>query len=367
MRVAAARGFHGVVPMRRVSIVFFALPFVLIAIAERGALAQSHSCKPNDTSDACMCAKDTAAPGPTTEFPLLYSPREHELSFEAGYSASSFPLKSALDLTLMYSFAPFDQRLQLGARIGMTAGRWGADDRGPVALRAGARVTGDFARPLSGILDIYTFLQGDVLLLAHEGDDVLRPELGLGLRAGRVISFEAGFAPLVSLGAPFTRGDSVAGGFAFGISLDFCGLGSACNESVPTSKQVDYTQQLYDAASNLTKDSIGTGLCKAVSIALDGARYAPHDSVDATEAFLRGVAANETDASVKQGVEELARKHAVWRQKLVDNRDAGLEAQANGRVILQSCTYAPLPAELRTAMGCDPVEKPAPAAPAKSP
>ncbi len=326
-----------------------------IAVASLFVLAQSRPA----SADPGSCKTDIAPQPQPTEFPLLYPPRHDELTLEAAYVASSLPLRSAFESTLMYSFAPFDQRLHVGARVGFVSGDWGADERGPVALGLGARVALDVWRPLSGILGVYALAQADVLLLAERGDDVLRPAIGAGVRVARAVGLEATFEPLISLGSPFAKGDSIAGGFGLGLSFDFCGIGGWCNETGPTTADVDLTPALYDAAAGITPTDPATHavLCQAVEAALDPGHYAPHDDIDATEAFLRGLAENVTEPVLRAKLAALTAQHRALRQKLLASRNAARGAAAQDRVLAEHCLYSPLAVELRSQLGCDPASR----------
>jgi hypothetical protein len=293
-----------------------------------------------------------------TEFPLLYSPRHDELTLEVGYLGSSFPVVSAVETTLTYSFAPFDQRWHFGLRAGMTAGRWGSDERGPVGLGLGARVAQDFSRPMSGVLGIFWLAQADVILFAADGDPVLRPAVGLGLRVARALGLEGTFSPLVSLGAPFSGDSAFNGGFGIALHVDACAFFSVCNEKVPSPTTVDLTPQLYSAAQSIAVAYAAQkpALCSAVELALDARQYPPVDEGDSTGAFLAGVAANVTDPGLKAQLMALASKHASLRDQLVNPRtgsrvNARWAAQSNHSLV-NECIYSPFPVEIRAAFGC---------------
>jgi hypothetical protein len=293
-----------------------------------------------------------------TAFPLLYSPRHDELTLEAGYLGSSFPVVSALETTLMYSFAPFDQRWHFGVRAGMTAGRWGSDERGPVGLGFGARVAEDFWRPMSGVLGIYWLAQADAILFAADGDPVLRPAAGLGLRVARALGLEGTFSPLVSLGEPFSGDSSFNGGFGIALHVDACAVFSFCNETAPSPTAVDLTPQLYSAAQGiaLAYASEKPALCNAVELALDARQYPPIDQGDSTGAFLAGVAANVADPGLKAQLLALVAKHASLRDQLVNpktgSRVNARWAAQSSRSLVDECIYSPFPIEIRAAFGC---------------
>ena len=319
----------------------------------RPAIAEETSC--HTCSSECLRTVALLAEPSQSDFPLLYPPRHDELTLEVGYVGSSFPMRSAVETTAMYSLAFDDQKIAVGARAGVTAGRWGADDRGPVALGLGARFAIDLWRPMGDVVSVYSFVQGDFLLLANRGDDVLRAALGLGVRIARAVSLEASASPLVSLGAPFAGSDRVAGGFSVGLSLDFCALGGYCNEKPKAAAQVDWTQELYAEAAALAPRDLPTRtqLCSAVATALDAARYPAHDSIDATEAFLNGVVENTSDAVTRAKLEALVVHHRARRKQLVDRREAARCAAAEGRALAEQDAYSPFPVEIRTYFGCD--------------
>jgi hypothetical protein len=293
-----------------------------------------------------------------TEFPLLYSPRHDELTLEAGYLGSSYPVVSALETTLTYSFAPFDQRWHFGLRAGLTAGRWGSDERGPVGLGLGARVAQDFARPLSGVLGIFWLAQADVILFAADGDPVLRPAAGLGVRVARALGLEGTFSPLISLGAPFSGNSAFNGGFGIALHVDFCAFASFCNETVPSPTTVDLTPQLYSAAQRIAVAYAAQkpALCSAVELALDASKYPPVDEGDSTGAFLTAVAENVSDPGLKAQLAALVAKHVSLRDQLVNPKtgsrvNARWAAQSN-HLLVNDCIYSPFPVEIRAAFGC---------------
>jgi hypothetical protein len=293
--------------------------------ATQPASAEESACRA--CSPECLRTLALLPEPHASDFPLLYSPRHDELTLGVGYVSSSLPMRSAVETTAMYSLALDDQRIAFGARAGVTAGRWGADDRGPVALGLGARFAIDLARPMGDVLAVYAFLQGDFLLFADQGNDALRAALGLGVRIARAVGLEASAAPIVSLGGPFAGEDRVAGGFAVGLSLDFCAIGGWCNETPKAVSQVE--------------------------TALDAARYPARDGVDATEAFLNGVMENTSDAATRAKLALLVGHHRAWRKQLVDSREAQRCAAAEGRTLAEHDVYSPFPVEIRTYFGCD--------------
>jgi hypothetical protein len=321
--------------------------------ATQPASAEESACRA--CSPECLRTLALLPEPHASDFPLLYSPRHDELTLEVGYVSSSLPMRSAVETTAMYSLALDDQRIAFGARAGVTAGRWGADDRGPVALGLGARFAIDLVRPMGDVLAVYAFLQGDFLLFADQGNDALRAALGLGVRIARAVALEASASPIVSLGGPFAGEDRVAGGFAVGLSLDFCAIGGWCNETPKAVSQVDRTQELYaEAAALAPADAPARGLlCSAVSTALDAGRYPARDGVDATEAFLNGVMENTSDAATRAKLALLVGHHHAWRKQLVDSREAQRCAAAEGRTLAEHDVYSPFPVEIRTYFGCD--------------
>jgi hypothetical protein len=333
--------------MRRHALAACAAAFVALTSNPRAGVADDARC-----SIALL-----PEPHPT-EFPLLYPPRHDELTLEVGYLGSSFPVVSAVETTLTYSLAPFDQRWHFGLRGGMTAGRWGSDERGPVGLGLGARVAWDFARPLSGVLGIYLLAQGDVILLAADGDPVLRPAAGLGIRVARSLGLEGTFSPLVSLGAPFSGDSRYNGGFGVAMHFDACAFFAFCNESVPSSTAVDLTPQLYSAAQSIARSYAAEkpALCNAVELALDARQYPPVDEGDSARAFLAAVAANVADPALKAQLQALVAKHDSLRDQLVNPKtgsrvNARWAAQSD-RLLVNECIYSPFPVEIRAAFGC---------------
>lgn len=288
-----------------------------------------------------------------TEFPLLYAPRHDELTVEARYLGSWMPVLSALDFGVRYAFAPFDQRLHLGLKAGGTAGEWGSDRRGSFAFTGGLRVAYDFYRPMSGVIDTYMLVETDVLLFAERGDPVLRPGAGFGFRIGRMIGVEATFNPLVSLGKSFAKGEKFDGGFGIGVSYDLCTIGGACDETSRTPVENDLTPRLYELARHTKVDAAQqTMLCSAVERALDAGRYRPHDKIDSTEAFLRGVADNLTDPALRAEVQAITAKHVQLRTDWEESHRAERSALADGQHLADHCVYEPFPLELRTILGC---------------
>jgi hypothetical protein len=281
-----------------------------------------------------------------------------ELTLEAAYLGSSAPVKSAIEATLMYSLAPDDEVWHFGVRAGLTAGEWGADGRGPVGLSGGLRVAVDVARPMTSVLGLYLFGQADAIVLASSGDPVLRPALGLGLRAARTIGVEVAFEPLISLGAPFEGNDHVAGGFSFGLSFDFCAIGSWCQEPPQTQTDVDLTPAAYAAAQSLVPADVAgkQALCAAVNDALDAERHPPADANDPTATFLAVLVQDVPDPVLKKKLQGLADLHASSRAELLASRaEARKVAQeaVPGRLLKDHCVYSPFPVELRTQFGCD--------------
>jgi hypothetical protein len=339
-------------------------PPILAALAVTCALVSaSFPAAAGDTgSTPTTCSVKALPDAHETDFPLLYSPRHDELTVEVGYLGSSFPFESSVETTLMYSFAPFDEQWHFGLRAGVNAGRWGSDDRGPVGLALGARVAADLARPLSGVLAVYAFGQADAIVLAKDGDPVLRPALGLGVRVVRAIGLEANGNAVFSLGDAFANGDRVAGGFGLALNVDICAFLSVCEETAPKPTTVDLTTSLYSAAAAIATQSqknpaAQADLCKAVGVALDATRYPPSDPGDSTGAFIAGVQANVSDAALKAALHGLGELNASLRYQLVDPANGSriqsrLQAQ-KGHVLADECVYAPFPVELRAKLGCE--------------
>lgn len=316
---------------------------------------------------ACLCASSAAGSGddaqcklerlPTpheTALPLLYEPRHDELVLDARYLGSYMPVVSAFDFGLRYSFAPFDQRLHLGVRVGGTAGEWGSDRRGPIALTVGARVAYDVRRFMTGVVDLYVLAEADVLLFSKYGDPVLRPGAGLGIRVGRTLGVEATFNPLVALGPAFAHGERIDGGFGIGLSYDLCTLGSFCNEESRTSVEHDLTPDMYAAVAAVKPAEIArqAALCDAVTRALDASRYRPHDKIDSTQAFLRGVEENLADATLRARVTALEKQHVTWRKAWEKSHATEREAAADGQELAEHCVYEPFPLEIAALFGC---------------
>jgi hypothetical protein len=305
--------------------------------------------------DDGTCKRDVLPAPHETEFPLLYEPRHDELTIYARYMGSYAPVLSAVDFGVGYGFAPLDQRLHLGLTAGGTAGEWGSDRRGPLALTLGARVAYDLWRKMTGVIDIYAVVESQFLLFSRTGDPVFRPGAGAGIRVGRMLGVEATFSPLVSLGDSFARGEKFDAGFGIGVSYDFCNLGSFCNETSRTMTEHDLTPKFYEAAAeirptDLTKQA---ALCKAVSLALDAGRYHPHDDIDSTEAFLRGLEANLDDLALKTAVHGLRAKHQTSRDDWNAGHDKERSAAADGLQIAEHCVYEPSPMELQSLFGCE--------------
>ncbi|HVW25684.1 MAG TPA: hypothetical protein VHC69_09955 [Polyangiaceae bacterium] len=305
-------------------------------------------------ADATQCGVDPLPTPHQTELPLLYEPRHDELTLEARYLGSWMPVVSSFDFGLRYSYAPFDQRLHLGLEAGGTAGEWGSDRRGPIALTIGGRVAYDFARLMTGVVDLYVLAEADALVLAKHGDPVLRPGVGLGLRVDRSIGVEATFNPLISLGDAFADGEKFDGGFGIGVSYDFCTLGTFCDEKSRTSIEHDLTPQFYAAAADVKPAEIvrQAALCDAVARALDAARYHPHDKIDSMDAFLRGVAENLTDKPLQDAVNALRNEHIAWLNDWTKSHEAERVAAADGHQLTEHCVYEPFPLELKSLFGC---------------
>jgi hypothetical protein len=305
-------------------------------------------------ADAAQCNVEPLPTPHATELPLLYEPRHDELTLEARYLGSSMPVVSAFDFGLRYSYAPFDQRLHLGLKAGGTAGEWGSDRRGPIALTLGGRVAFDFARLMTGVVDVYVLAETDALLLTKHGDPVLRPGAGLGVRVARQIGVEATFNPLIALGDAFRNREKFDGGFGIGVSYDLCTFGTFCDETSRTSTEHDLTPQFYAAATAVKPPEIArqAALCDAVAQALDASRYRPHDKIDSMDAFLRGVAENLTDKPLQDAVNALRDKHEAWRNDWTKSHDAERVAAADGHELTKHCVYEPFPLELKSLFGC---------------
>jgi hypothetical protein len=340
-----------------------------IALASPRARAAGESPGTDNAASAAQCSVALLPDPHKTDFPLLYQPRHDELTLEVGYLASSFPFESALETTLMYSFAPLDEVWHFGLRAGMNAGRWGSDERGPVGLALGARVAVDLRRPLNGLLAVYIFAQADTILLASDGDAVLRPAFGVGVRAARAIGLEVNGNTVIALGDPFANGDRVAGGFGVTLNFDLCVLGSFCDETPPKQTTVDLTSQLYQAAANVAtrvqnNPTQHKDLCAAVDAALDASHHPSSDPGDSTGPFLQGLVTGVTDPALKSALSTLAQLHANLREQLV-NPTSGTRIQSRlaaqkGHVLVDDCVYSPFPVELRAQLGCEP---PSPASP----
>jgi hypothetical protein len=323
---------------------------LLAAVALGALLPAAGPASAEETS----CRVDALPTPKETQFPLLYQPRHDELTLEAGYRGSSFPMRSAFGFGATYNLALSDQRWHLGVRAVGALGSWGADGRGPFGFGAGLRVAHDLVRPLSGVVDVYALVQADALLAVVHGDPVVRPSLGLGVRAARTVALEASFDPLFAVGSPFDRDTRIAGGFGIVAAFDLCALGSWCNESPKTPTDLDLTLRMYDAASRTTPkdDARHDALCKAIELGLDAAKYPPHDQVDPTKAFLDGALDNVADDDTKKALRGLIEKHVAWRKQLLESREKARWAAAVGRQLEVHCIYSPFPVEIRSAFGC---------------
>jgi hypothetical protein len=212
---------------------------------------------------------------------------------------------------------------------------------------------------MNGVFDLYALVQADALLFAAHGDPVLRPGAGVGVRVVRTIGLELTFDPLVSLGTEFANGEKFVGGFGVGLSYDFCTFGGFCDEETHLVTEHDLTKKLYATVVTIApKDEIKRQiLCAAVAVALDATRYHPHDDIDSTEAFIRGIAENLTDPTLRADIEKLRTEHVAWRTQRAKSRAAARTAAAAGHDIAEHCVYEPFPQEIRATFGCDALDR----------
>jgi len=242
-----------------------------------------------------------------------------------------------------------NQRLRPGIFVGLQGGHWGDDRHGPFSIVPGFRFRGSFF--MEDVFDVYGLLRADLpITLSTSAGVGFRGGFGVGVRVARLVSLEASFDPLVvPISQTFQNSTyaTVLPWAATGtIAFDLCIIdGLKCKPAEHKPRARNLACRLYDAARAITN------ACDAVPRAMQSVPD-PHvaaRSDDGVTAFLSALA----DATGRPDVRDLAKLHA----RLGDQYESYLRREAayaqEHLELAERWTYAPVPSELRRALGCD--------------
>jgi hypothetical protein len=300
-------------------------------------------------------------PAPTSPY-LLSGARWLELNFWAGAlfdsnartdapsDARTGRLSGLVGLEIGPPIA--NQRFRPSLFLGGQFGYFGDDAHGPASGYFGARFRGSFW--MGDLWDFYVVGRGDFPV---DGAGVaFRSGLGLGARIVRVFSLEVTWDSLLAIGPEFQNtqhGRWVPAAVSVAASFDLC---FACNRSTPKQVTRNLACRLYNFAKQASgstcavRDAICAAVPKAMTSCPDPLAAARDDDGAAT--FLRALDDAVAPAG-KAAVERLRALHdqllKQWGQYELSAADAGKD----GRKLAERWSYAPVPGELRTYLGCD--------------
>ena len=245
----------------------------------------------------------------------------------------------------------FNQRVRPSAFTGIQLGYWGDDKHGPFSFYLGARLRVSFW--MGDLWDFYVIGKADFPVTPDVGAAV-RPGLGLGMRLVRAVSLEATYDVLSPLGNQFTSTEHpnlVPFGMTIALAVDPC---FSCNRSEKAQFNRNVACRLYNFAKQDSSCEVRAAICAAVPKALEACPdplQAKRDD-DGTSTFL-GALADDVPAQAKAAVNRLLQLHHELLERWAAYEKQAAAAGVAGRELSEIWSYAPVPSELRSYLGCD--------------
>jgi hypothetical protein len=244
----------------------------------------------------------------------------------------------------------WNQRIRPTLFVGAQLGYWGDDAHGVASGYAGARIRASMW--MGDIWDVYAIARADFPMTGAGA--AFRPGLGVGIRIARAIAFEGTWDMLIPIGNEFrnTQYTSIVPfGGTLAVSFDLC---MSCNK--PDQKPLDRNVacRLYNAAKTVSTCGVSSQICAAVPKAMAAcpdALAATRDE-DGASTFLKALEDGVT-ADAKIAVRRLVDLHAALLEQWGAYETKVAEAGVRGNKLAERWTYAPVPAELRSYLGCD--------------
>lgn len=240
----------------------------------------------------------------------------------------------------------WNQRLRPSLFGGVQLGYWGDDAHGVASGYFGARMRASVW--MGDIWDFYILGRTDFPMTG--AGVAFRPGLGIGVRIARVLSFEGTWDFLVPIEGAFENTKDakfvpLAGTLA--VSFDLC---LSCNKATPEPVERNVACRLYNAAKSVASPSICAGVPKAMAACPDPLE-ATRDE-DGAKTFLDALE-HAVGPDVQAAVHRLASMHAALSKQWDAYESRVASVGIAKRTLGERWTYAPVPAELRSYLGCD--------------
>jgi len=177
-----------------------------------------------------------------------------------------------------------------------------------------------------------------------------RPGLGVGVRIARALSFEGTWDFLLPIEGEFknTKEASfvpLAGTLA--VSFDLC---LSCNKPEPKAVERNVACRLYNAARRVGSAAICAGVPKAMAACPEPMEATREE--DGASTFLDALE-KDVAADVRPTVHALVAAHAALLRQWDVYESRVASVGISKRTLAERWTYAPVPAELRSYLGCD--------------
>jgi len=256
--------------------------------------------------------------------------------------------RPAFTTGLTAAVAMWHQRFRIGIRAGWMFGKWGDDDREAISFVPGMNVRLSFL--MLDIWDAYGLWRAEIPAALGERSAIgVRLGTGLGVRVARGVSVEGTLDAIAAVDHRFrnvARADVTPGmtlSVAFDMCLVFQGF-SGCHADPPQQVHRDFACRLYRSASERCGKIDRRASCEAVDEAL---ATTPYDSHDGMAAFLEVLGTRVPE------LKDLSEMHAKLWAEAESRREAERYAAQSRRQTAEHCSYAPVPVEIRRALGCD--------------
>jgi hypothetical protein len=242
----------------------------------------------------------------------------------------------------------WNQRLRPSIFAGAQFGYWGDDLHGVASGYFGARMRASVW--MGDIWDFYIVGRTDFPMTG--AGVAFRPGLGIGVRIARALSFEGTWDFLLPIENDFknTKETSfvpLAGTLA--VSFDLC---MSCNKPDPKPVDRNVACRLYNAARTMSTSS--TAICAGVPKAMAACPepMAATREEDGTSTFLDALEQG-VSSDAKAAVHRLVQMHVALLQQWDAYESRVASVGIAKRTLAERWTYAPVPAELRSYLGCD--------------